>query len=700
MDLLDVYEGRLRWSDYILNQTQVEALDHSLQGRVSLDASDEPQGSLALPLAPGEYAIAVGSGLGAVGTALKAPEGVETRSIKLGLDKLAGGIDRLNADFNLLLGDAIWKLEMRQETLSDILQEIRLAEFEREARAYRSRAERAYLNRWYQEALSDFLEAEKRNYPDFSIHRSIASIYLYHVIDPERAIEYFRKAAKYAEPSDARLAAEAHYFAGIACAVERRREESLRHLRDAVRLNPALSEAHYQLACVAALTGEIAPVVSSLEAAIEIDPRYHERAKNDRIFDSIRPEVNSLLESLMRPVQERLAEVRQGLKPIPGYVIARSEEERLAEELNDIERQMAEAKTYKGGLEFLKALSRFQEQLRNLFDLFRKQYQIDLNDYVRSVSFSPDGRLLAAGFLNGGIKLFQVYTGQKTSNLDGHAASVNSVAFSPNSRLLASGSRDKTIKLWNVDSGGEIQTLRGHDGEVRSVAFSPDGNWLVSGSHDHTVRIWRAVTGREVQVLGEHKHHVTAVVFSPNGRWLASSSLDKTIKLWDVTTGRAVRTLRGHTKGVESLAFSPDGRLIASGGADRQIKIWNIDGRELQTLGGLPNDVTSVAFSPDGNLLAAGSLGRTIKVWRVAAGELIKTVRFTEISYNSVAFSPEGQWLAMGSRDLQFWLKVVLTEEGYAAVKAGEERAAIESSSPHGSGASVGWTQLGQNWPA
>ena len=52
-------------------------------------------------------------------------------------------------------------------------------------------------------------------------------------------------------------------------------------------------------------------------------------------------------------------------------------------------------------------------------------------------------------------------------------------------------------------------------------------------------------------------------------------------------------------------------------------------------------------------------------------------MRFTEISYNSVAFSPEGQWLALGSRGLQLWLKVVLTEEEYVAVKAGEERAVV-----------------------
>jgi hypothetical protein len=79
-----------------------------------------------------------------------------------------------------MVGEIIWKLEMLQDTLNNILQEIRLAEFEREARAFRIRGEDSYRNGWYDRALVDFLEAENRNYRDFAVLRSIANIYLYH----------------------------------------------------------------------------------------------------------------------------------------------------------------------------------------------------------------------------------------------------------------------------------------------------------------------------------------------------------------------------------------------------------------------------------------------------------------------------------------------------------------------------------------
>ena len=66
-----------------------------------------------------------------------------------------------------------------------------------------------------------------------------------------------------------------------------------------------------------------------------------------------------------------------------------------------------------------------------------------------SVAWSPDGQTLAVGAATGNnIPLYDPNTGRTKQVLQGHSDWVRSVAFHPNGRILASGSNDKTIRIW------------------------------------------------------------------------------------------------------------------------------------------------------------------------------------------------------------------------------------------------------------
>ena len=282
------------------------------------------------------------------------------------------------------------------------------------------------------------------------------------------------------------------------------------------------------------------------------------------------------------------------------------------------------------------------------------------SDYVFSVAFSPDGKVLASGSSDKTIKLREVKTGRLINTLSGHSHTVMSVAFSPDGRVLASGSFDKTIKLWKVKTGREINSLSGHSHYVYSVAFSPDGQVLASGSWDKTIKLWEVKTGRETHTLTGHSYYVMSVAFSPDGKVLASGSYDNTIKLWEVKTGRLINTLTGHSDSVSSVAFSPDGQVLASGSLDKTIKLWEVaTGRKINSLSGHSHWVYSVAFSPDGQVLASGSHDKTIKLWEVATGRKINTLTGHSYPVGSVAFSPDGKVLASGSWDKTIKLWVV-----------------------------------------
>jgi uncharacterized protein (DUF885 family)/Tol biopolymer transport system component len=200
--------------------------------------------------------------------------------------------------------------------------------------------------------------------------------------------------------------------------------------------------------------------------------------------------------------------------------------------------------------------------------------------HVLSMTFSPDGRLLATAGDDALISLWDVETGQELRTLSGHLTPVTALAFSADGTILASGgSRFSTIiQLWDVASGDGLRTLTGHTGNVHSLAFSPDGTLLASAGLDRTLRLWTLKNAQQAYTLREQGDPVYGLAFSPDGSLLASSGDRGDIILWNVGTGQALRTLTGHTNDVLSLAFSPDGSLLASGGIDSAVLLWGIPG--------------------------------------------------------------------------------------------------------------------------
>ena len=271
---------------------------------------------------------------------------------------------------------------------------------------------------------------------------------------------------------------------------------------------------------------------------------------------------------------------------------------------------------------------------------------------VVSVAFSPDGKLLATGDMEGQIRLWQVRTGKQLFAFKGHSGWVRSITWSPDGRTLASGSNDSVVRLWNVADGSCLKALRGHTNWVWAVDWSPDGRTLASGSFDCSIRLWDVAVGREKQVLHGHTGGVRSLTWSPDGRTLASGSFDCSVRLWDVANGKCIQTLHGHTHWVWAVDWSPDGRTLASGSVGSSVRLWDVaTGHEKQVLHGHTSEVRSVAWSPDGRTLASGSFDSSVRLWNVANGKCQQVLLGHTNGVGSVDWSPDGLLLASGSFD-------------------------------------------------
>jgi WD40 repeat protein/serine/threonine protein kinase len=194
--------------------------------------------------------------------------------------------------------------------------------------------------------------------------------------------------------------------------------------------------------------------------------------------------------------------------------------------------------------------------------------------WISGLTFSPDGTYLAVAGRFGGVTLLNVKSGAAVANLAGSFKSSMGVSFNHDGKLLASAHGDGTVRIWDVQTACEIRSIKAHSDAARSVAFHPNGVELATASDDHTVKIWNSSTGELVKVLNGHREKVICVVYTPDGSRLASASWDGTVKVWSPVTGLSTLTLRGHNSMVTAVMFSPDGTRLASAGYDGTVKIW------------------------------------------------------------------------------------------------------------------------------
>ncbi|MDZ8236319.1 MAG: WD40 repeat domain-containing protein [Nostoc sp. ChiQUE01a] len=304
------------------------------------------------------------------------------------------------------------------------------------------------------------------------------------------------------------------------------------------------------------------------------------------------------------------------------------------------------------------------------------------SDIAYSVSFSPDGKLLATASRKENEAFLWKLSGEKIAEFKGHADIINRVSFSPNGQFIATASFDKTSRLWNL-SGKMVAELKGHENRVNDVNFSPNSDLIATASSDNTVRLWN-LSGQEIRKLTGGVHSIFSVNFRPGSQQLVTGGGDGKVRFWNLS-GEQLSELKVSPYLVVSTTFSPDGKLLATAENNNMIRLFDLSGTKTTNEFDLltdrtvnfirnPQIVESVSFSPNGKIVATSGIDNTIKLWNLN-GRQVEEFKLGQNNsklktrdgidnrprndINWISFSPDGKMLAAACNDGMIRLFVV-----------------------------------------
>lgn len=317
------------------------------------------------------------------------------------------------------------------------------------------------------------------------------------------------------------------------------------------------------------------------------------------------------------------------------------------------------------------------------------------HSWIQSITYSPDGSLLAAGMRNGTVHIWDTTAGNlcasRFSDFSNYDYGVNSLAFSLDEAHIAypaylfdhwllwiwqfnldvvdleltpSSAMELSIVAWLSNSiaylsvgalylwdcskknpqcifhSNEVQDIWG-----KHIAVSPDDSQVVLAGKD-AIRIFNATSHSSQGTVWVHSAQITCVTFSTTGAYVASISKNGVLLVWDASSGAVSATFQNDSSYQHSLVFSPDECRLASVSAQGVIHIWDMTTRALQIKLCDKNREQStkralkIAFSSDSMTMATSpNFEAEVDIW-----DCTTWTRRATLAYDK----PPSQWVPLG----------------------------------------------------
>ncbi|MBV6498344.1 MAG: hypothetical protein CJBNEKGG_00565 [Prosthecobacter sp.] len=266
-----------------------------------------------------------------------------------------------------------------------------------------------------------------------------------------------------------------------------------------------------------------------------------------------------------------------------------------------------------------------------IWDVAAKKLELSKSltfDTLYGASWSPDGRFIAVGCGDNGLRAFEAASGKEVVFMGSHSDWVLDTVWGLEGKLIASCGRDMSVKLTEVATQRFIDNITSITpgalkGGVQALARHPQRNEILIGGTDGVPAIYRMerITKR---VIGDNANlirkfpamqgRIFGVDFAPDGKRIAAGASHEgngAVNLYaseyDSTLPEAVKKI------VETV-----------NGKGKELDDWVSKDVKLLSSTPMPCGIFTVSFSPDGKSVAAAGQDGRIRLIDAATGKVAK----------------------------------------------------------------------------